>query len=123
LSALWHLALVILLAALAVAATLWLVRRLGRRPCPALRDRLAALLAGLVLVEVAAAPALVAALFPQFLFGAAGSAVADWVAVLVYGGLLVFVFVRLFPWREIAALAEDPEVSLKEVLKRTRDGE
>jgi hypothetical protein len=117
-----HLGLVAVLAALAGAVTAWFVRHLRRRDRTTLRAKILALVAGLVCLEIATLPAILMALFAAEVFGLPESDFGPWIAFGVYGGLAVFVLVRLFPWREVESLAADPDVSLKDVLSKIRDG-
>jgi len=72
---------------------------------------------GLVSVELAMLPALLAALFGD------GSVFDPWLAAAGYVGLSAYVIARLFPWREVEAMAADPDARLGDILKRLRDGD
>ena len=109
--------LVLALACLAAIAAITLVRYLRRRPVETLRAKLIGLFIGLVGVELAMLPALLAALFGD------GSAFHPWLVAAGYVGLSAYVIARLFPWREIEAMAADPDARLGDILKRLRDGD
>lgn len=111
---------VVLLSLLAGAAALALLRRLRARRGPGLRAKLVSLFFGLVLVELAALPMLLLAFFGQELFGLEETGAATWLAGLAYGGLALLAIARLFPWREVEAMAERPGAKLSDVLEELR---
>ena len=107
--------LVLALGCVAAIAAITLVRYLRRRPVQTLRAKLIGLFIGLVGVELAMLPALLAALFGD------GSSFERWLVAAGYVGLSGYVIARLFPWREIEAMTADPDARLGDVLKRLRD--
>jgi len=109
--------LVLALVCLAAIAAITLVRYLRRRPVETLRAKLIGLFIGLVGVELAMLPALLTTLFGD------GSALAPWLVAAGYVGLSAYVIARLFPWREVEAMAADPDARLSDILKRLRDGD
>ena len=106
---------VLALCGAALIAAIALVRRLRRRPVQTLRAKLIGLFIGLVGVELAMLPALLAALFGD------GSVFDPWLVAAGYVGLTAYVIARLFPWREVEALTADPDARLGDILKRLRD--
>lgn len=111
---------VVLLTALAAGAVLLVLRRLRARRGPGLRAKLVSLFYGLVAVELAALPMLAAAFFGQELFSLEETGAAAWIAGLAYGGLTLLAIARLFPWREVEAMAERPDAKLRDVLEELR---
>lgn len=111
---------VVLLALLAGAVAFALIRRLRARRGPGLRAKLVSLIYGLVAVELAALPMLLAAFFGEELFGLEETGVAAWLAGLAYGALTLLAIARLFPWREVEALTERPDAKLRDVLEELR---
>ena len=111
---------VVLLTLLGGTAAFVLIRRLRARRGPGLRAKLVSLFYGLVVVELAALPMLLAAFFGEELFGLEESGAAAWIAGLAYGGLTLLAIARLFPWREVEALAERPDAKLRDVLEELR---
>ena len=107
--------LVVALGCIAALTAITLVRYLRRRPIQTLRAKLIGLFIGLVGVELAMLPALLAALFGD------GSVFDAWLVIAGYVGLTAYVIARLFPWREIEAMTADPDARLGDVLKRMRD--
>ncbi len=102
----------------AALAGLALVGVLGRRAGPALRDRIVAVLIGVAGVELASAPALLAALFGDDVLGLRPSDFDLWIVIAVYAALTLFAVVRLFPWREVEAIAAEPGASLRDIMTR-----
>ncbi len=109
--------LVLALGCVAAIAAITLVRYLRRRPVQTLRAKLIGLFIGLLGVELAMLPALLAALLGD------GSAFDPWLVAAGYVGLTAYVVARLFPWREIEAMTADPDARLGDILKRLRDGD
>ncbi len=118
---------VVALSLVATFAAFALVRRLSRRRGAGLRARMVALIVGLAGAELAMLPALVVALAGDALLGLRGSGADHWIVIAVYVALTVYVIARLFPWREVEALAADPDVGLRDlmarVMARDRDGD
>ncbi len=118
---------VVALSLVATLAAYLLVRRLSRRRGAGLRARMVALIVGLAGAELAMLPALVVALAGDALLGLRGSSVDHWIVIAVYAALTVYVIARLFPWREVEALAADPDAGLRDlmarVMARDRDGD
>ena len=108
--------LVLALGCVAVVVALGLARFVRRRPVQTLRAKLIGLFIGLVGVELAMLPALLAALFGD------GSTLTLWLVGAGYAGLTVYVIARLFPWREVEAMTADPDARLGDILRQMRDG-
>ena len=105
----------------AAVATLVLAGTLRRGQRPGLRAKFIALFIGLAGAELALLPALLVAAFAE----APGLRPGDWDGWLLaagYAGITAFVIAWLFPWREINAMAADPDASLRDVIDRIRDG-
>lgn len=121
-------ALTILVAGLCLAAGaagVALVGRLARRRRPTLRAKLVALFIGLVGAEALCLPALLAAVAGEDMIGLSGSGSEYWLVIVVYVLLTAYVIGRLFPWREVEAMASDPDATLRGILaklKATKDG-
>ncbi len=106
----------------AAVATLALAGYLRRRGHTSLRAKFIALFIGLAGAELALLPALLVAAFD----GSLGLRLENWDGWLLtasYIGLTIFVIARLFPWREVGAMAADPDASLRDVLRSLRDGD
>jgi hypothetical protein len=101
--------------AAALAAVL-LIERLARRPRPSLRADFAALFIGLVAAEAFSLPALVASLAGESWLGLPASGGEGWMVAALYSLMTVYVIGRLFPWREVDAMAKDPEASIADVM-------
>ena len=105
----------------AAIATLALTGYLRRRRQASLRAKFIALIIGLAGAELALLPALLVAAFAGML-GLRPGDWDGWLLAAAYAGLTLFVVARLFPWREINAMAADPDARLADVLRRLRDG-
>ena len=104
------------LALAAVVAVLVLVGWLRRRPGRSPRRKTVAFFIGLAAVELLCAPALVLAWRGDALLGWRTGAADAWIAGLAYGALSLLVIARLFPWREVAALAARPGATVRDVI-------
>lgn len=117
---------VVALCLVATLVTFVLVRHLMRRRGPALRAKVATFIIGLVGAELSTLPALVVALAGDDLLGLRGSGLDRSIVIAVYAALTIYVIVRLFPWSEVAAMAADPDATLRDVVARLmakdRDG-
>jgi peptidoglycan biosynthesis protein MviN/MurJ (putative lipid II flippase) len=107
---------VALLAIAAAGAALVLVGWLRRRPGRSPRRRVMAFFIGLAAVELLCAPALVLAWRGDALLGWRAGAADVWIAGAAYGALSLLVIARLFPWREVTALASAPGATVRDVL-------
>ncbi len=72
------------------------------------------------MVELSSLPMLLLAFFGGDLFDLEESAAAAWLAGLAYGLLTLLAIARLFPWREVEALADRPDAKLRDVLEELR---
>ncbi len=103
------------------------VRLLRRRRRRSLRAKLGAFVVGMIGVEGAILPALIATVAGETMFGWRSSWLDHWTVVAAYVGLTAYAVVRLFPWREVEAMAADPEARLRDVIARVlsadRDGD
>ena len=113
--------LVVALCLVASVAAFALVRHLMDRRGPTLRAKIVALVVGLVGVELANLPALLAALLGDELLGLNETGFGHWLAIAVYATLALYVIARLFPWREVESLAADPDATLRDILARIRN--
>lgn len=102
-----------LAAALAVAG---LVEHLARWPRASLRAKFATLFVGLAAAEGAGLPAFALTVVGQRVTGLGGAGYEFWMVGALYALLTAYVIGRLFPWREIDALASDPEASIGSIL-------
>jgi TRAP-type C4-dicarboxylate transport system permease large subunit len=100
----------------AVLAVIGLVERLARRPRATLRAKFATLFIGLVGAEAASLPALAVTIAGEDLIGLRGSGFESWMIAALYVLLTVYVIGRLFPWREIDAMASDPDATVGSVM-------
>ena len=105
----------------AAAATLALTVYFRRRGHASLRAKFVAVFIGLAGAELALLPALLVAVFAEML-GLRPGDWNGWLLAAAYAGLTAYVVARLFPWREINAMAADPDARLADVLRRLRDG-
>lgn len=105
---------------LAGVATVSLVRALRRRRGATLRAKLVGLFIGLAGAEASSLPALAMAGWGGDAFGLAPSGLEAWLLAALYVALTLYVLWRLFPWREVNAMAADPEISLLDALARLR---
>ncbi|MSO89024.1 MAG: hypothetical protein EXQ89_03525 [Rhodospirillaceae bacterium] len=97
------------------------VELLAARPGRGLGARFKRLFIGLAAAEILGLPALFVALGGVEAFGLPQAGAEPWLAAALYVGLTVYVFARLFPWREVGALAAAPEVNLRDLLARLKD--
>ena len=104
----------------AVLAAVGLVERLARRPRATLRTKFATLFIGLVGAEALSLPALAVAVAGEDLIGLRGSGFEPWMIVALYVLLTAYVVGRLFPWREIDAMASDPDATVGSVMAELR---
>lgn len=109
---------VVALCLAAILASFALVRRLMRRPGPTLRAKVVTLIIGMVGVELSILPAFLVAVIGDDLLGWRGAGIDLWIVIPVYAGLTVYVILRLFPWREVQAMAADPDASLRDLMAR-----
>ena len=105
--------LVLVAAVVALALVGWLRRRPRRSP----RRRVMAFFIGLAAVDLLCAPALVLAWRGDALLGWRAGAVDVWIAGVGYAALSLLVIARLFPWREVTALASAPDARVGDVLR------
>lgn len=109
---------VVALCLAAILASFALVRRLMRRPGPTLRAKVVTLIIGMVGVELSILPAFLVAVIGDDVLGWRGAGIDLWIVIPVYAGLTVYVLLRLFPWREVQAMAADPDASLRDLMAR-----
>jgi hypothetical protein len=117
--------LVIGLCLAAGAAGVALVGWLARHSRSTLRAKLVTLFIGLVGAEALCLPALLAAVAGDDITGLSGSGSEHWLVSALYLLLTAYVIGRLFPWREVDAMASDPNATLRGIvakLKATKDG-
>ncbi len=117
------LTLTILVAGLCLAtflAAIGLVERLARRPRATLRAKFVILFIGLVGVEFLSLPTLAVAVVGDDLIGLHRSGFEPWLIVALYVLLSAYVIGRLFPWREIDAMASDPNATIGSVMAEFR---
>ena len=102
---------------LAGAGAGWvLVEVLRRRRRAALRAMLVALFIGLAGAEAAMAPAFVVAVAGGEYLSLAGIGYEAWLVGAFYVVVTAYVLARLFPWREVDAMAADPNARLRDVM-------
>ena len=101
-------------------ATVALVKRLARHPRPTLRAKLITLFIGLVGAEGLSVPALLVVVAGEDIIGLGGSGFEHWLVVALYVLLTVYVIGRLFPWREVNAMAANPNATLRDIVARLK---
>ena len=101
-------------------ATVALVKRLARHPRPTLRAKLITLFIGLVGAEGLSVPALLVVVAGEDIIGLGSSGFEHWLVVALYVLLTVYVIGRLFPWREINAMAANPNTTLRDIVTRLK---
>ena len=101
-------------------ATVALVKRLARHPRPTLRAKLITLFIGLVGAEGLSVPALLVVVAGEDFIGLGSSGFEHWLVVALYVLLTVYVIGRLFPWREVNAMAANPNVTLRDIVARLK---
>jgi hypothetical protein len=101
-------------------ATVALVKRLARHPRPTLRAKLITLFIGLVGAEGLSVPALLVVVAGEDFIGLGSSGFEHWLVVALYVLLTVYVIGRLFPWREINAMAANPNTTLRDIVARLK---
>ncbi len=106
---------------MAVPAAIAGVEYLAARPGRGLGARFKRLFIGLAAAEILGLPALLVAFGGVEVFGLPSTGTEPWLAAVFYVGLTVYVLARLFPWRDVAALAAAPEVNLRDLLARLKD--
>jgi len=104
-------------------ATVALVKRLARHPRPTLRAKLITLFIGLVGAEGLSVPALLVVVAGEDFIGLGSSGFEHWLVVALYVLLTVYVIGRLFPWREINAMAANPNTTLRDIVARLKASE
>lgn len=102
------------------AATVALVSYIARRDRPTLRAKLVALFIGLAGAEASSMPALFVAVAGEDLLGLAATGFERWLVGALCVGLTLYVIARLFPWREVNAMAAEPDASLRDIVARLR---
>ena len=115
--------LMIVVAGLCLAAgvaAVVLVERLARHPRPTLRAKLITLFIGLVGAEGLSVPALLVVVAGEDFIGLGSSGFEHWLVVALYVLLTVYVIGRLFPWREINAMAANPNTTLRDIVARLK---
>ena len=101
-------------------ATVALVKRLARHPRPTLRAKLITLFIGLVGAEGLSVPALLVVVAGEDIIGLGSSGFDHWLVVALYVLLTVYVIGRLFPWREVNAMAANPNTTLRDIVARLK---
>ena len=101
-------------------AAVALVERLARHPRPTLRAKLITLFIGLVGAEGLSVPALLVVVAGEDIIGLGSSGFEHWLVVALYVLLTVYVIGRLFPWREVNAMAANPNVTLRDIVARLK---
>ncbi len=101
-------------------AAVALVERLARHPRPTLRAKLITLFIGLVGAEGLSVPALLVVVAGEDIIGLGSSGFEHWLVVALYVLLTVYVIGRLFPWREVNAMAANPNTTLRDILARLK---
>ena len=101
-------------------ATVALVKRLARHPRPTLRAKLITLFIGLVGAEGLSVPALLVVVAGEDIIGLGSSGFEHWLVVALYVLLTVYVIGRLFPWREVNAMAANPNTTLRDIVTRLK---
>ena len=117
------LSLMIVVAGLCLAAgvaAVALVERLARHPRPTLRAKLITLFIGLVGAEGLSVPALLVVVAGEDIIGLGSSGFEHWLVVALYVLLTVYVIGRLFPWREVNAMAANPNTTLRDIVARLK---
>ena len=117
------LSLMIVVAGLCLAAgvaAVALVERLARHPRPTLRAKLITLFIGLVGAEGLSVPALLVVVAGEDIIGLGSSGFEHWLVVALYVLLTVYVIGRLFPWREVNAMAANPNATLRDIVARLK---
>ena len=115
--------LMIVVAGLCLAAgvaAVALVERLARHPRPTLRAKLITLFIGLVGAEGLSVPALLVVVAGEDIIGLGSSGFEHWLVVALYVLLTVYVIGRLFPWREVNAMAANPNATLRDIVARLK---
>lgn len=109
---------------LAGAGAGWvLVEVLRRRRRASLRAKLMALFIGLAGADAALAPAVVVAVAGEDWTDLRSGGFEPWLVAALYAVITVYALARLFPWREINAMAADPDARLRDVLARLKAAE
>ncbi len=101
-------------------AAVALVERLARHPRPTLRAKLITLFIGLVGAEGLSVPALLVVVAGEDIIGLGSSGFEHWLVVALYVLLTVYVIGRLFPWREVNAMAANPNTTLRDIVARLK---
>ena len=101
-------------------AAVALVERLARHPRPTLRAKLITLFIGLVGAEGLSVPALLVVVAGEDFIGLGSSGFEHWLVVALYVLLTVYVIGRLFPWREVNAMAANPNTTLRDIVARLK---
>ena len=101
-------------------AAVALVERLARHPRPTLRAKLITLFIGLVGAEGLSVPALLVVVAGEDIIGLGSSGFEHWLVVALYVLLTVYVIGRLFPWREVNAMAANPNATLRDIVARLK---
>lgn len=101
-------------------AAVALVERLARHPRPTLRAKLITLFIGLLGAEGLSVPALLVVVAGEDFIGLGSSGFEHWLVVALYVLLTVYVIGRLFPWREINAMAANPNTTLRDIVARLK---
>ena len=101
-------------------ATVALVKRLARHPRPTLRAKLITLFIGLVGAEGLSVPALLVVVAGEDIIGLGSSGFEHWLVVALYVLLTIYVIGRLFPWREVNAMAANPNTTLRDIVARLK---
>ena len=115
--------LMIVVAGLCLAAgvaAVALVERLARHPRPTLRAKLITLFIGLVGAEGLSVPAFLVVVADADIIGLGSSGFEHWLVVALYVLLTVYVIGRLFPWREVNAMAANPNATLRDIVARLK---
>ena len=101
-------------------AAVALVERLARHPRPTLRAKLITLFIGLVGAEGLSVPAFLVVVAGEDIIGLGSSGFEHWLVVALYVLLTVYVIGRLFPWREVNAMAANPNTTLRDIVARLK---
>ncbi len=101
-------------------AAVALVERLARQPRPTLRAKLITLFIGLAGAEGLSVPALLVVVAGEDIIGFGDSGFEYWLVVALYVLLTVYVIGRLFPWREVNAMAANPNANLRDIVARLK---
>ncbi len=97
-----------------------LVEHLVRRPRASLRAKFVILFVGLAVAEVLSLPVLAVAVVGEGLIGLYSYGFELWLVTALYVLLTAYVVGRLFPWREIDAMASDPNATIGDVMAEIR---